>query len=1249
MKSKKRTENPVKPFPIVGVGASAGGLEAFTQLLEELPLDTGMAFVLVQHLAPTHESALPALLAKATEMPVRQVTDKMAVEPNHVYVIPPNANLALEKQVLKLEPRQESGGSRSIDFFFESLAQDCKECAIGVILSGTASDGTKGAEAIKAEGGIVFAQDESATHDSMPRSVIGAGCVDFVLSPAKIAHELAWLAKQDYLKQPDSGDASSSGEPGTEKTRGLFRKARDEAGPNGFQEILALLHKRFGIDFSLYKPSTLERRILRRSVLNRLETVSEYTRFLQEKPAELDALYADVLIGVTSFFRNPEAFEALKEEIFPRLLQSKREDPLRFWVPGCSSGQEPFSIAIAYAEFAEKLGQAPELQIFATDISEGQLQKARTGLYGKSLVHDVSDERLRKFFVEEAGGYRLVKRLRESVIFARHNLFGDPPFSRLDLISCRNLLIYFEPELQRKVLPLFHYALNSEGVLFLGAAESTGTCTELFEPIDKRRKFFLKKPVPTPTLHLRFSPGTHVADPGRPAAPEPPRPFGGGVAPELTAQREAERVTVNRFAPPGVLIDGSLQIIQFRGDTHAFLQPPTGKASFNLLKMACKGLMLPLRTAVEAAKKSKQTVRKEDVLCEQDDKTIALTLELIPLKNVKEPYFLVFFVENKGFADQEPGLEREAPRDRNRSRDPSPQTEEQTSRIAELEHEVSEARDYAQSIQEQYDISSDELQTSNEEVQSANEELQSINEELETSKEELESTNEELTTVNEEMANRNAELHRVNNDLLNLQTSVHTAIVLLGGDLSVRRFTPLAEKAFNLVTSDIGRSISRIKLDFDFPDLENWVREIIDTVAGREQEVQDKEGRWYSLRGRPYKTTDNEIDGAVLMLVDIDDLKRTQSELEKTHHYVDAIVDQVSPLLVLDTSLRVVRANESFLRHFKVSQKETEGELIYDLGTGQWDIPELRNVLEKILPEKRVLRHFEVEHDFETLGPRVLLLNATRLDHLQNILLSIDDITEQRRAERNLQELNQTLEQRISERTAEIQKRVEQLQRVSFELVDTEHRERRRLAVILHDDLQQILVGAQMHATTAFGPSGTREQSAFVVSLISQAIESTRLLAKELAPPILYERGLGAALEWLGRWARERYQINMEVQVDAEAEPANLPVRRFLFEAMRELLLNVVKHAGTDQVRVSLTRQENDFLRLRIEDFGQGFDPEASKAAGDKAGGLGLFSLQERLNLMNGQIEIDSAPGRGTAVQITMPLKQELKNLSEAE
>ncbi len=1235
MRSENTTRRSAKEFPIVGIGASAGGLEAFTQLLENLPLDTGMAFILVQHLAPAHESALPELLAKTTKMPVRQAADDMVVEPNCVYVIPPNRNLALKNRILKLEPRQENGAARSIDFFLESLAEDCKDCAIGVILSGTASDGTRGAEAIKAEAGIVFAQDDSAKYDSMPRSAIAAGCVDFVLSPARIARELAWLSKQDYLKKGKSGGDSFSPEPSSrEDPNAIISPETSSAEPESFQKILKLLYQRFRIDFTLYKPSTLERRILRRAVLKRSNTLDDYGSLLQNDSQETDALYNDILIGVTSFFRNPEAFEVLVEKIFPKLLDSKREDPLRFWVPGCSSGQEAFSLAICYAEFTEQLDRAPGLQIFATDINDNQLQKARSGLFSKSLVNDVSEERLRKFFVEESGGYRLVKRLRESVIFARHNLFGDPPFSRLDLISCRNLLIYFEPELQQKILPLFHYALSPKGILFLGAAESIASHTDLFETVDKKQKFFLKKPGTTPALHLRFSPGASNPDPETRNSAAQSRPFGGGVAPESVALREAERVTVNRFAPPGVLIDQNLQILQFRGETHAFLQPPLGKANFNLLKMARKSLMLPLRSAVDSAKKSNRTVRKENIPLEENGKSTSIALEIIPLRNIKEPHFLIFFEEQQN--PSKPGRDSmtKTTSAQNRFQDPVSQTKEQSERIAELEHEVAEARDFLQSVQDQNDAHTEELQTSNEEVQSANEELQSINEELETSKEELESTNEELTTVNEEMANRNTELHRVNNDLLNLQSSIHTAIVLLGSDLSIRRFSPLAEKTFNLVASDIGRSIARVKLEFDFPGLEEWVREIIDRATVQQKEVRDQEGRWYSLRGRPYKTTDNEIDGAVLMLIDIDDLKRAQQELEATHHYADAIVDQVAPLLVLDNSLRVVRANESFLRHFQVSDEETEGRLIYDLGNGQWNIPDLRNLLEKILPEKSVFREYQVEHTFETLGHRILLLNATQLDHTPNILLSIDDVTEQRYAKRRLTEINQTLENRVAERTAEIQKRIGQLQQISFDLVDTEHRERRRLAVILHDDLQQILVGTQMHASTAFGPNGTREQGALVMELISQAIETTRLLSKELAPPVLYERGLGAALQWLGRWARERYNLNLEVEVNEETDALDPTVRVFLFEGVRELLLNVVKHSQTNQARVSLDRIDANTLRLSVEDSGQGFDVSKIK---EKENGLGLFSLRERLALMNGTLTLDTAPGQGTRVEITIP------------
>ena len=532
------------------------------------------------------------------------------------------------------------------------------------------------------------------------------------------------------------------------------------------------------MDFLLYRAPTIQRRIARRMVLSKQDTLESYAHFLRGNAKELDALYADALISVSSFFRNPEAFDVLKRTVFPKLLQRRGDQSFRAWVLGCSTGQEAYSIAMAFMEAAENASRMPKLQVFATDLNDALLDKARHGLYAKGLMEDVSPERLRRFFVEEEGGYRVVKPLRELVVFARQNLISDPPFSRMDLISCRNLLIYLEPSLQKKVLPTFHYALKPEGFLLLGASESIGGFTDLFEPMDKKHKIYSRKAATTPALHLPGKRGDEPAPGQRPLAP---LPMGPGEAPvglraELNAQREADRITVNRFAPPGVLIDAELQIVQFRGPTGAYLEPPAGKASFDVLKMARQGLMLPLRAAINQAKKENKAVRRENVRIEQNGKARTVNLEVIPLKNLRERCFLIVF-EEAGRAGDAAGSCAVA------GTSGPARKQEDFRRVADLERESSEMRDYLQSIQEQYEAANEELQASSEEVQSANEELQSINEELETSKEELESANEELTTVNEEMANRNAELNRLNSDLVNLQTSTKLAVVLVGRDL----------------------------------------------------------------------------------------------------------------------------------------------------------------------------------------------------------------------------------------------------------------------------------------------------------------------------------------------------------------------------------------------------------------------------------------------------------------------------------
>ena len=990
---QKRTS---KSFPIVGIGASAGGLEAFTEFLQNLPADTGMAFVLVQHLDPVHESALTQLLARTTSMNVAEVTNRMEVERNHVYVIPPNVCMEIVGGVLKLHPRKKTGGgARSIDIFFESLAQDQQERAIGIVLSGTATDGTQGLELIKAEGGITFAQDDSAKYDSMPRSAVAAGCVDFTLSPREIARELGRIAKHPLVARERPGGDTQRSSRSSEPHGVIAEHLGDE---NAYKKILLLLRNYRGVDFSVYKPNTLQRRIARRMVLNKKKNLGDYAEFLKGNAKELDPLYSDILINVTNFFRNEDAYEVLKRKVFPSLLENPREDEsVRVWSLACSTGQEPYSIAMAYTEFCDNIPRAPKLQVFATDINEAVLEKARLGLYSRCQVADLSPQRLKRFFVEEKGGFRVSKPMRDLCVFARQNILSDPPFSRMDLISCRNLLIYLDVDSHKRIFPNLHYALKPGGFLFLGASESVGSFTNLFSPVDKKQKIFLKKPSVTNAYRLPISESHPAERKGGPVVKRnsPAEAF----LVEPIALREADRLMVKQFAPPSVLIDANFHVLQFRGATKEFLEPPVGKATFDLLKMVRTGLLRPLRTALNLAKKTDTPVSRKDVRWEENARTRQVTFEIIPLKNLKVRCYLILFNESSATPAGRPAPL--PPQDKSRSPNgkATALSEKDSRRIADLELELSEARDYALSLQEQHEAATEDIQAASEELQSANEELQSINEELETSKEELESTNEELTTVNEELAHRNTELNRVNSDLINLQNSTRLSIVLLGRDLCIRHFSPRAEKQFNLVGGDVGRPFGKVRHDLELPGLEDFIADAIDKVRERECEVRDKQGRWHFLHIRPYISLDNKVDGAVLVLTDITDLKESQQAVTAERDFAESILRTATdPFLVLDDALRVERANQAFYTAFKVTPGEVVGRTVFELDHGHWNVPKLRELLNDILPRHSFFNNFEVSTKFEHLGHRTMLLNARCLSETSGqparILLGIQDITE---------------------------------------------------------------------------------------------------------------------------------------------------------------------------------------------------------------------------------------------------------------
>ncbi|KAF3886859.1 MULTISPECIES: chemotaxis protein CheB [Nostocales] len=973
-------------FPVVGIGASAGGLEAFTQLLNYLPTNTGMAFVIIQHMAPEQESVLSQILSRATQMPVREAQDGMEIAPNHVYVIPPNASMTIAQGLLKLVPR--SGTSRvfmSVDTFLLSLAEERGNKGIAVILSGADSDGARGLEAIKAAGGVAFAQcQESAQVDSMPNTAIATGQVDFILPPDQIARKLAEISSHPYIASLTTIESETNSSPATSQ--------------EALAIIFNLLRKATGLDFTHYKQTTLNRRIQRRMLLYKLERLEDYARYLQSNPAEVMALYQDCLIHVTSFFRDPESFNALKSLVFPVIIDKSPGTPIRIWVAGCSTGEEAYSIAICMLEFlSEQVPRIP-IQIYATDISETAIEYARNGVYTLSQVANVTPERLYRFFVQVEGGYQISKSVREVCVFARQNLIGDPPFSRLDLISCRNVLIYLGNALQKKLLPIFHYGLKPTGFLMLGTSETVGDFVDLFTLCDKKNKIYAKKLTASrPNIELTASSYSPTII--------NPQPFVTEQLPnELEIQREADRIVLNQYAPAGVVVDVNLEILQFRGQTSPYLEPSPGRASLNLLRMAKEELRRELQTAIYQAKQQKLPVKREglqvreggnEALLQRIPRIRQITINVIPFQiGASQECFLVLF-EDTPLVSELPATDDGSTPSKRRTRE--------AVEIARLKHELATSREHLQSIIEEQQATNQDLRAANEEILSSNEELQSTNEELETAKEEIQAANEELNTVNDELRRRTQEATQVSNDLQNLLNSIHIPILMLGADLQIRQFTPAMEGIFNLISTDIGRPLSDITHKLNVPNLEQQILEVIRTLNLKAQEIQDRDGHWYHLRIRPYRTIDNKIDGAVVVLIDIDDLKRSNAQLMEARDYADAIVETVwEPLIVLNAELRIITANRSFYETFQVLPVQTEQQLIFQLGNGQWDIPQLRSQLEEILASNAQFQDFEVEHDFERIGRKIMRLKARKMpkiDSTQMILLAIEDITEQGRLE----------------------------------------------------------------------------------------------------------------------------------------------------------------------------------------------------------------------------------------------------------
>jgi two-component system CheB/CheR fusion protein len=866
------------PFPIVAVGASAGGLEALEMLLSHVQ-KCGMAILILQHLSPNHPSALAQIVGRVSSMPVVPMSHGLKLQPDVVYTNLPAHEVRVEDGAIVLRALSDAARHHPIDVLFRSLALDQGTNAIAVVLSGAGSDGSLGVRAIKEEGGITFAEDpDEAAQPGMPQSSIDTSCIDFVLGPSAIGDELMRLASRPQLTN---------------------RRLAQKLAPALLAKIFSRLRHNSGVDFSNYKPTTVERRIGRRMLLQRIDRPSEYLTLLESNRSEQHALYEDLLIGVTCFFRDREPFALIADTILPALLaQRPRDAPLRVWIPGCATGEEAYSLGICILEQIERLAPGMALQIFATDVNEQALVKARHGVYPESIELDVSAERLQRFFSRtDKNGYQVSRKLRDIIVFARHNLGKDPPFSRLDLVSCRNVLIYLQPALQKRAMRIFHYALKPQGYLLLGTAESVGDASDLFSLLDRKLKLYAKKHAAAPgVFDFAFGRSKEGVATVMSAPPSDRKP-------EVSLQQLVDRKILDKYGPPGVLIDENLNILQFRGQCARFFAPSPGAATLSILRMIRPELLVPLKMAVQCVLSEKLQTSTDPIRL-LDSTHGEVCMDVLSVEAAGHARCLLVLFREVASVDE--------PTSSGDTTEPG-RSPAEDKRLRELERELSSTKEYLETIVQELATSNEELQSSNEELQSSNEELQSTNEELETSKEELQATNEELVTVNEELQTRIAQLGVANDDVVNLLMNVSSPVILVGLDLRIRRFSAAAERLVNLITSDIGRPVSYLGSVLNAPQIEATVSEAISTMRPRQLRVRASNGAWYNLRTVPYQTADRGVRGAVIELLPFPSMEDGEQVME-IHELVSKLLATLPhQLLLIDQRLRVVWANQALL------------------------------------------------------------------------------------------------------------------------------------------------------------------------------------------------------------------------------------------------------------------------------------------------------------------------------------------------
>jgi len=1190
-------------FPVVGLGASAGGLEAFSKFFDALAPDIGMAFILIQHLDPTHQSMMVDLLASHTPMTVQQAEDGMPLEREHIYIIPPGSYLSIRGGGLRLSrPRERHGARMPFDFFLRSLAEEVGERAICVILSGTGADGSLGLKAVKEKGGLVIAQKpDEAGFDGMPRSAIATGAVDLVLPVAKIPEVLANYGRQTYFK----GD-------------------RDGATPrgqaeNGLAEIVDLLRTKTPHDFTLYKPGTLQRRIERRMVMAAVTDNRRYLGVLQQDPRELELLAKDLLINVTSFFRDPKVFEFLAAEIVPGLVRKHISDrPLRIWVAGCSTGEETYSIAMLFLEEFAAAGRNINLQLFASDVDGDAVAFARDGLYPETIEVDVSPPRLARFFTKEDHSYRIVPELREVAVFTVQDVLADPPFSRLDLVCCRNLLIYLRPEAQEKVLLLFHFALREGGVLFLGGSETVvGRLNDRFEPVSKTQRIY---------RHIgRIRPG----EVDFPVAASTGARLHGWQGPQKRAPPGmrlgdvAQRLLLETYAPASVLINRRNECLYYLGSTDRYLRVVSGEPSRDLLAMARDGLRNKLRAAIHQASDERARAIVTGAQVQYDGNSVAVGIAVQPVQSEGEELLLISFLEESK-RPQEPARSVE-------------QTED-PSRVAELERELDATRKELQDTIGDLEAANEEQKAINEEALSVNEEFQSTNEELVTSKEELQSLNEELTALNSQLQETLERQRGTSNDLQNILYSSDVATLFLDGHLSIRFFTPAAKSLFRVIATDIGRPLADLTPLAADTDLLADARAVLVNLVPLRHEFEAGDGSWYIRRVLPYRTLDNRIEGVVITFTDISEIKAAERKIEAARAYAESIINTVrQPLVVFDEEVRILSANHAFYRSFALTPEQAVGR---QLGAGADDgaeVPGLRGFLDRVKTEPAPIEDYEIEVELPLLGRRVLLLNAGKIPDgalgQGKILLAIDDITERKHAAEALQAAKRQAEQ------ANFGK--------SRFLAAASHDLRQPLQTL---SLLQGILAKKIKDADALKLVVRLEQTLGAMSgMLDTLLDINQLEAgivrpsevtfpiKDLLERLRTEFGYHAAARSLG-W----HVIPCRLFVHSDP--------RLLEQMIRNLLSNAVKYTERGKLLLGC-RRRGDKLRIEVWDTGPGI-PEGQlkaifeefhqldNAARERSRGLGLgLAIVQRLgDLLGHAIDVRSRPGKGSVFAVEVPL-----------